>query len=216
MSSGKDTRSNAQRQAAATRQASGPSIKLLSRPGSPHLTPVPPDPRFGPLGCVRPLWGYDANQAPPELPAGAKGAAMQPLAIEELCDVLGEHVVDPDRKRRQARLRAARVILQRLIGFPGDSWEQRWLASGCDAAPRGWIELLDAPSYDHWSPARLGMHALLQNRVLRPSYSWLLDSRGCRVNTRAFLHVTGGLLLTTCAGYPPTKQHCSGNNTTPK
>ena len=93
-----DTRSNAQRQAAATRQASGPSVKLLSRPDSPHLTPVPPDPRFGPLGSVRPLWGYDANQAPPELPAGARGAAMQPLAIEELCDVLAEHIVDPERQ----------------------------------------------------------------------------------------------------------------------
>jgi hypothetical protein len=120
---------------------------------------------------------------------------MQPLGIDEACDVLAEHIVDPERKRRQARMRAARVILQHLTGFPGDTWEQRWIASGCDAAPRGWIEHLDAPSYGHWSPARLGMHALLQSRVLRPSYSWLLDTSGCRVNTRGFLHATGGSAL---------------------
>ena len=35
--------------------------------------------------------------------------------------------------------------------------------------PRGaGSDYLDAPSYEHWSPALLGMHALLQNRVLRP------------------------------------------------
>jgi hypothetical protein len=84
---------------------------------------------------------------------------MQPLAIEEVCDVLAEHVTDPERKRRQARMRGACAILQRLMGFPGETWEQRWLASGCDAAPRGWIDYLDAPSYEHWSSALLGMHA---------------------------------------------------------
>jgi hypothetical protein len=186
--------SNAQRQAAATRQASGPSVKLLSRPDSPNLTPVPPDARFGPAGFVRPLWGYDANQPPPKLPAGAKGAAMQPLTIEDVCDALAGHLPDRTKKRRQARMRGARAILRRLMGFPGDTWEQRWLASGCDAAPRGWIDYLDVPTYDHWSPALLGMHALLHNRVIRPSYSWLLDS-GSRVNTRTFLNSTGASAL---------------------
>ena len=100
-----------------------------------------------------------------------------------------------------------------LLGFPGDTWEQRWIASGCDAAPRGWIEHLDAPSYDHWSPARLGMHALLQNRVLRPSYSWLLDSRGCRVSTAYFLQAAGGNALDNLRRLPdyqtavPRQQH---------
>ena len=91
-------------------------------------------------------------------------------------------------------MRGARAILQRLMGFPGETWEQRWLASGCDAAPRGWMDYCDAPSYDHWSPTLLGMHALLQNRVLRPSYSWLLDSRQ-KVNTFRFLDVKGGSAL---------------------
>jgi hypothetical protein len=33
---------------------------------------------------------------------------MQPLTFEEVCDVLDEHTIDPERNRRQARMRGAR------------------------------------------------------------------------------------------------------------
>jgi len=186
-----DTRANSLRQAATTRQAATPSIKLLSRPGSPYLAAVPPDSRQGPAGFTRPLSAYDANQPPPALPAGAKVAAMQSLSIQAVCDVLAEHLSDRARVARRDRMRGARTILQRLMCYPGESWEQRWLASGCDAAPRTWMHYLDVRSYDHWSPAQMGMNVLLQARVLRPSYSWLLDSRA-KVNLGKFLEINGG------------------------
>ena len=119
---------------------------------------------------------------------------MQPLAIEEVCDVLAEHVTDPERKRRQARMRGACAILQRLMGFPGETWEQRWLASGCDAAPRGWIDYLDAPSYEHGRPrCSECMRCCRIERSDRPTagYSTLAD----RISTRTFLHATGGSAL---------------------
>ena len=109
--------------------------------------------------------------------------------------MLAEHVTDPERKRRQARMRGARAILQRLMGFPGETWEQRWLASGCDAAPRGWIEHLRCP---HLRPlvARAARNACA---AAESSASTVLQlatrlSR-CRVSTRTFLHATGGSAL---------------------
>ena len=69
------------------------------------------------------------------------------------------------------------------------------------------------PTYEHWSPALLGMHALLQNRVLRPSYSWLLDSRGAGSVPGTFLHATGGSALDKLRRLPdyqtalPRQQH---------
>ncbi len=53
----------------------------------------------------------------------------------------------------------------------------------------------DLPNYDRMSPTLLGMNALLQLRVLRPSYSWMLDS-GTKVNTARFLDVNGGNAIT--------------------
>jgi hypothetical protein len=190
--SGEDTRSNALRQAAATRLAAGPSIKLLSRPGSPYLAAVPPDDRFGPARMrVRRLSGYDANHPPPELPAGARGAAMQLVTIDELCDMVDEHHCEVKVKPRRQIVRGARALLHRLMRYPGETWEQRWLASGCDAAPRTWMDHGDLPRFGSWSPTVRGMNALVQLRVLRPSYSWILDSHQ-KLNLPRFLGANGG------------------------
>lgn len=166
-----DPRSKAQLQAAATRQASGPSIKLLSRPGSPHLVAATPDNRFGPAGIVRRLSGYDTNHPPPALPAGAQGAILQPLTVEQGCDVLAEDLCNPPFKLPRARLRGARAVLERLMSYPGETWEQRWLASGFDAAARSWMDHFDLPACAFGPLAQLGMNILLQVRALRPSYS---------------------------------------------
>jgi hypothetical protein len=78
-----------------------------------------------------------------------------------------------------------------LAQYPGQTWEQRWLASGYDAAPRTWFAHDALPHYDHWSPTISAVNALLQARVLRPSYSWLLDSQK-QVALRKFLDRDGG------------------------
>ena len=77
------------------------------------------------------------------------------------------------------------------MSYPGETWEQRWLASGFDAAARSWMDHFDLPACAFGPPAQLGMNILLQVRALRPSYSWLLDSRA-KVNLGKFLDTNGG------------------------
>lgn len=168
-----------------------PQVQLLSRPDSPHLQAIPADSRFGPAGLVRPLLGYDANHAPPPLPEGACSAAMQSLTIAELCDVVAEHHRALTHKLRQPIVGGTRTLLGVLARYPGETWEQRWLASGYDAAPRTWLDHDALPHYDHWSPTLKAVNTLLQVRVLRPSYSWLLDSKQ-RVTLGKFLDRNGG------------------------
>ncbi|AFM20303.1 site-specific recombinase XerD (plasmid) [Mycolicibacterium chubuense NBB4] len=189
--SDEDTRSPARQQAAATRSATSPAVQLMSRPGSPLLQAIAPDSRYGPAGNARLLSGYDANLAPPALPEGARGEAMQLLSIEELCHVVADHRRDLHYKQRQMIVGGTQVLLGVLERYPGETWEQRWLASGYDAAPRSWF-LHDAlPHHDRWSPTLMAVNALIQVRVFRPSYSWILDSKQ-RVNLRRFLQRNGG------------------------
>ena len=169
-----------------------PQVQLLSRPESPHLQAIEPDSRFGPAGQVRLLSGYDANHAPPPLPEAARGAAMQSLSVDELCDVVAAHRRDLPHKDRQVIVRGTRALLGVLARYPGDTWEQRWLASGYDAAPRSWFHHDALPHHERWSPTLMAVNALIQVRVLRPSYSWVLDSKQ-RVNLRRFLECNGGL-----------------------
>lgn len=79
----------------------------------------------------------------------------------------------------------ARRGLCRMLDFlenqPGDTWQQRWLASGADAAGEGWAE--GASKWlEHnglFSPARLeamtaSLLVLIGADVIRPSLGWLL------------------------------------------
>jgi hypothetical protein len=189
--SAEDIQSPGRQQAAATRRAMSPQVQLLSRPDSPHLQAIPADSRFGPAGLARPLSGYDANHVPPPLPEGARGAAMQSRTIAELCDVVAEDHLSLSRKQRQPIVRGTQAVLGVLARYPGETWEQRWLASGYDSAPRTWFEHEALPHYSSWSPTLKAMNALLQARVLRPSYSWMLDSKR-KVNLGKFLDRNGG------------------------
>ncbi|WP_375504590.1 tyrosine-type recombinase/integrase [uncultured Jatrophihabitans sp.] len=174
-----------------TRSASMPSIKLLSRPESPYLSPVAADDRFGPSGMVRPLWAYDAGQPPPAAPADSPTSRMQRLSIEEVSAAISELVSDPLDPLAATHEPAARMVLNKLAAYPGETWEQRWLASGYDAAARTWADQFQRPAPGERSIPVLGMNTLLQARVLRPSFSWLLDSQR-KLDTQAFLHAAGG------------------------
>jgi hypothetical protein len=68
-----------------------------------------------------------------------------------------------------------------LAGFDGDTWEQRWIASGADAAPRGWVE--HAKKWQRYAAVG-GVYHLVQARVLRPSYAWLMLCRAGNALTR--------------------------------
>jgi integrase len=177
-----DTRAPSQQQADATRRASSRRMQLLSPPGTPVAAAIPPDDRFGPAGVVRPLVAYDAGLAPPPLPDDGPGQAVQRLGVDDTVSAVTDRLVarlQLDQEGRAKVARRAELLLEWLAQFAGDSWEQRWLASGADTAPRTWKTAAFPNLEKKWQHAEVGggIYHLIQARVLRPSYAWLLDSR---------------------------------------
>lgn len=81
--------------------------------------------------------------------------------------------------------RATHDILKWLYQFPGDTWDERWFASGLDQAPRdGMAELskrLDRPA----NFVSLGMTTLVRSRLVRPSYEWMFSAKQWNTNRGA-------------------------------
>ena len=83
------------------------------------------------------------------------------------------------------RLRDTHVLLDWLRTFPGESWQQRWLASGAETAGKAWPDLLSAQMPDERlpnAPAKARSLAtgsagrLILLDVIRPGYDWLYSS----------------------------------------
>lgn len=66
----------------------------------------------------------------------------------------------------------AETLLGWLLGFPGESWQQRWHASGADAAAKGWTSLVTVPGARR-DYLVASANKLLLLDVVRPDYSWL-------------------------------------------
>jgi hypothetical protein len=151
--------------------------------------------------------GYDEGLAPPPRPDGAPGTQLQTAVIDEVLAALeaSRQRVNAARRARDADRRAAadvrpptlsstlalHGVLQWLAAFPGGTWEQRWLASGADAAPATLVATLvgalakaapEVPALKH-AEVTAALAVLLVGRGLRPSYSWLL---GWRSNGAAY------------------------------
>jgi hypothetical protein len=67
-------------------------------------------------------------------------------------------------------------ILDRLAEFEGDTWEQRRLANGPDAAPRGWVEAAFPQFAQKWQ--RYAADQLADLRAL-PEYRQALVRHRC-------------------------------------
>jgi site-specific recombinase XerD len=80
--------------------------------------------------------------------------------------------------RKRYQIDGARTILEWLRTFPGDGWQQRWIAAGADEGT-GWITCLVAHDASDLSDAhkreRLlrGVAGLLLCRIVLPSYRFL-------------------------------------------
>src|SRR6266540_3548431 len=83
---------------------------------------------------------------------------------------------------RAGRRRGVAKLLGWLSSFPGDTWQQRWLASGAEDHPgAGWVQLPlgwlgdrgQAASYDPEDLAS-GLLMLVCGDVLRPGLPWML------------------------------------------
>jgi hypothetical protein len=90
-------------------------------------------------------------------------------------------------KEMRRRLRDAEVLLEWLRGFPGESWQQRWHASGADTAGKSWPDLVTSglagtptaeriPAEKERSLATGSAGRLILLDVIRPGYDWLYSS----------------------------------------
>lgn len=94
--------------------------------------------------------------------------------------------------KQAKRVHGLRLLLRWLAAQPGDSWQERWIASGADAAgvdwrqvPTGWLRE-QGPS-GSWREATLieALPVAISADLVRPSLSWLVSGGPAR----------GGLLV---------------------
>jgi hypothetical protein len=85
------------------------------------------------------------------------------------------------------RTRGLTVLLDWLQDQPGDSWQQRWLASGADAADGKWSEisarwLRGRGQYTRWRQGELGigLRMAISADIIRPSLRWLAAAKGSK------------------------------------
>lgn len=99
-------------------------------------------------------------------------AAAQ-MSFEEVLDAVRdlELAKGTSPKQVHSQVRRAEAMLAWLLTFPGESWQQRWHASGADAAGKDWTAL-GGESTRHDDLVTAAGRLLLLD-VIRPDYSWL-------------------------------------------
>jgi hypothetical protein len=112
----------------------------------------------------------------PALPANALGRTVEGLDVEGTVGFVLEHMDGFVRVGPKKMARKVRPVLSWLEGFKGRTWEERWLASGADKAPRAWYDEVATVTGTARSDVVGATTALLVSRVVRPSYGWLLDA----------------------------------------
>jgi hypothetical protein len=98
---------------------------------------------------------------------------------EQLLDALASIEGRHDAKERAMHRHALNLLLDWLAGFDGDSWQQRRMASGADAAGRSWSGLVRFRGVNkaYRTTQMTGAAArLILLDAIRPSYSWLHTS----------------------------------------
>ena len=85
------------------------------------------------------------------------------------------------------RTRGLTVLLDWLQEQPGDSWQQRWLASGADAAGGEWSQVSarwmhGRGQYTRWRQGELGigLRMAVSADIIRPSLRWLVAAKGSK------------------------------------
>jgi len=83
---------------------------------------------------------------------------------------------------RRCMRRGLTALLDWLEQQPGQTWQERWLASGAEAGGRTWTDLVrrevpslvSRPAGHVHTDLLTAMRVMLTGRVLRPGYAWLL------------------------------------------
>src|SRR6266508_3432834 len=99
----------------------------------------------------------------------------------------------PSEKPRdlQRRTRGVRDLTDWLAGFPGQSWQARWVASGADSGGRNWCQQAE---HNRRTMLFKGAETLICLGVLHPDYPWLLANRFQSL-LPTYERVVGGELL---------------------
>jgi hypothetical protein len=100
-------------------------------------------------------------------------------------------VAAPDSHIQRMQRRGLPALLDWLEEQPGDTWQERWLRSGADAAgedwartPAQWLERLSKYSPDRLALMTSCLLVLVGADVVRPSLHWLLTGGKSRKLTR--------------------------------
>ena len=85
------------------------------------------------------------------------------------------------------RVRGLRLVLDWLAEQPGQSWQERWMASGADAAATGWRQLPARWLHErgHYSDGRhttlcAAVAVAISADIARPSLGWLVAAGPAR------------------------------------
>ena len=85
------------------------------------------------------------------------------------------------------RTRGLTALLDWLADQPGGSWQERWLASGADAAGGEWSQvsarwLRSRSQYARWRQGELsiGLRMAVSADIIRPSLRWLVAAKGSK------------------------------------
>ena len=134
-----------------------------ARHGRLSRTPVSPrDPAL--------LTGPLSGESLAVFPAGREHVSRAELVC--LAEGLLTEMTPRERWRRHEAMTA---VLDWLEGFPGDTWQERWLLSGSDARGQGWGPPGLTPRWRNRITTGLGVLIVL--RAVRPAYGWLSGSR---------------------------------------
>ncbi|MGH3524928.1 MAG: site-specific integrase, partial [Mycobacterium sp.] len=87
----------------------------------------------------------------------------------------------PTQRVQETRRRGVPLLLDWLVEQPGDTWQQRWLASGADAAgaewaqhPQQWLHCQGRYSGNRLRLMTSALLVVVGADVVRPSLAWLL------------------------------------------
>jgi integrase len=104
---------------------------------------------------------------------GACAANVRDAGCEDLLAASLRMLPETGRERINRRRAALRAVMTWLRQFDGQTWQQRWVASGIDTTGRAWSE---EPSRGRRGLLIKGAEILICCGVLHPDYPWLLDT----------------------------------------
>jgi len=114
------------------------------------------------------------------------------------------------------------LLLDWLAGQPGDTWQERWMASGADVAGGSWRQVTTAWLHGHGHQSQHRQEVLtralvvaISADVIRPSLRWLAEAgfrKGILVNALAQFRDPGGFrrLRAACSADPAVSASAAG------